>query len=1326
MGRPRAATLLFVAANPRLQDRLHLDLEAREIQAALRPSGAAFDVQQRPAARTDELRQALLDCRPTYLHFCGHGAGEKGIALQDRSVDAESLAELFSLFGDTLRCVVLNACYSSVQAEIIGRYVDYVVGMGGEIADSAAIEFAKGFYDGIGAGLPVEDAFRLGRNAIRMKGLPDHLMPVLGGRKVPAPHAEAEPLQAPSTPALVVESSAAVLPRLHDWDGAPAVSVLFGREAAAERLRTWILEDLCKLILITGLGGIGKTDFVTFVARGGAANGTSRLVTTGVQQHFECVVWRSLLNAPRPQDFLADLLSVVSEHRVGSRSAVERQVEEVLSVLAERQCLLILDNIEMILRPSDARMSYREGYEAYGAFLEQVARRDHRSCLLLTSREKPRTVADLEGTRRRVRSLALDGLDTSGARELFAQIGSFEGSDEEWDRVVHIYRGNPLALELAARHIEDVFGGSLRAFLGDGRAVFSDISELLDWHLGRLAPKEREIAELLAIDREPRTLASLSEDMISPRSRREAPSTLQSLQRRIPLERVPGGRFALQPVLIEHITSRLVERLALELTGAEPTRSNGAADDDSASGSFPTLNSYGLSKASAKHHIREWQGRLILDPVLEWLIAESREKAVGERLLSLLSEWRRTHSATPGYLAGNVVTLLMHAGCDLRGADLSHLRIWETRFEEAILHDANFSFSEFHRCSFKYTFGNIYALAYSPSGELLAVGDDNGDVRLMRVTDGEEVIRCIGHADVISFVAFRPDGGLIASSSYDGTVRLWDAASGTLVNVLLGHESWVYSLSFSVDGRSIASASEDGSVRVWEVATGRCLLVMQVDSAFVARVAFSPDGRYLACAGSAQRIEVFNADDFAKVVTLEGHRNRIRALAFSPDSRLLATGGEDALIHLWRPDEGAHPVATLRDHFGSIIDLQFHPGGEILGSSSDDRTVRLWSTAELRCLGVIDASDSRVWSVGFSPNGSTFATGSDDSAVRIWDFKSHHCLMSFRGYGNKVWSMAFAPDGRTLVSGTEDHLVRVWDLDTSEIDAELAGHESRIWAVAISPDAKWIGSVSDDLSVIVWDTIRRTVRYRWKGHRDWIRTIDFSPDRELVASGGEDDLVVVWSLSSGRPVATIPCHLRRVLSLRFVGGGAQIAVCGAMPTIRLFTTATGEEVGALSGHTATVRSIAVAEDGRWLVSGGEDGTVRVWDIEELAEKRLFDIETSVAAVAVVANRYIVAGGDDGLIRVWDLDGRATSEFQAHDRALVAISSSPAERILATSSDDGAIRLWRLGAEGRLRVGKILRAPRPYEGMNLTGASGLTASTRKALASLGAIELPSTD
>lgn len=181
--------ILILAANPTNTSQLSLDNEVREIEAGLRRSRYRdqFELIAQWAVRPDDLRRALLDHEPQIVHFSGHGASEDGLVLENQTgqmqlVNTAALSRLFQFFQKTVRCVLLNACYSEVQAVAIHEHIDYVIGMNRPIGDRAAIEFAVGFYDALGAGRTVPEAFELGCIALDLESISESATPKLKAR----------------------------------------------------------------------------------------------------------------------------------------------------------------------------------------------------------------------------------------------------------------------------------------------------------------------------------------------------------------------------------------------------------------------------------------------------------------------------------------------------------------------------------------------------------------------------------------------------------------------------------------------------------------------------------------------------------------------------------------------------------------------------------------------------------------------------------------------------------------------------------------------------------------------------------------------------------------------------------------------------------------------------------------------------------------------------------------------------------------------------------------------------------------------------------------
>jgi hypothetical protein len=176
--------ILILAANPTGTSKLRLDKEVREIEEAHRKAECREEIIiiSKWAVRVDDLQSALLHHKPNIVHFCGHGAGDDGLILENQNeqqqfVSSESLADLFKLCKDNVECVVMNACYSEVQAEAIHEHINCVIGMNKAIGDNAAINFATGFYQALFNARNYQDSFGFGKNALDLQSIPESQTP---------------------------------------------------------------------------------------------------------------------------------------------------------------------------------------------------------------------------------------------------------------------------------------------------------------------------------------------------------------------------------------------------------------------------------------------------------------------------------------------------------------------------------------------------------------------------------------------------------------------------------------------------------------------------------------------------------------------------------------------------------------------------------------------------------------------------------------------------------------------------------------------------------------------------------------------------------------------------------------------------------------------------------------------------------------------------------------------------------------------------------------------------------------------------------------------
>ena len=604
-----------------------------------------------------------------------------------------------------------------------------------------------------------------------------------------------------------------------DFGEAPDVPVFFGRTEELDLLEQWVVKDHCRLVAVYGMGGIGKTALSVKLAN-------------QIQDQFEYVVWRSLRHAPSIKDILTDLIEVLSKNNAQESEISDPEMSQLIVRLRKYRCLLVLDNFESILLSGDRAGRYRKGYEGYGELLRQVGEVPHQSCVLVTSRENPKEISLLEGDKLKVRVLQLSGLESVAAKKIFAGKGNFSADDEDWEKLINHYAGNPLALKIVANTIQEVFGGNISGFISQGTAVFvGNIRNLLEQQFNRLSHVEKDILYWLAINFKPTSFLELKEDLISAVSELELIESLESLRRRSLIYNERGlAQYTIQPVVMEYLLNRFITQVCEEITSE--------IDIDKIS----LFKSHALLKAQTEGKIRNTQARFILEPVAERLINTFGNKSrIKENLLLVISNLQEKTPLTSGYAGGNVINLLCHLKIDLSGCNFANLKIWQAYLIGVNLHDVNFTNSDLSKSAFTSIFDSILSVAFNPvKVEILAIGDVDGRISLWQATYGEQLFTWKAHANWVRTVAFSPDGKTLASSSDDHTIKLWDVESQKHLATLEGHTNWIRSIAYSPQGNLLVSGSSDETVRLWDLRTHKCLKIFQGHNYFVRSVTFSP------------------------------------------------------------------------------------------------------------------------------------------------------------------------------------------------------------------------------------------------------------------------------------------------------------------------------------------------------------------------------------------------------------------------------------------------------------------------------------------------------
>ena len=519
---------------------------------------------------------------------------------------------------------------------------------------------------------------------------------------------------------------------------------------------------------------------------------------------------------------------------------------------------------------------------------------------------------------------------------------------------------------------------------------------------------------------------------------------------------------------------------------------------------------------------------------------------------------------------------------------------------------------------------NIESLRYSPNMKTIAITSDN----LLQLfdEDGKYISEWQNNVKIRD-IAYHPSSAFIAAASSDNKVYIWSTKKHK-AQKLISHDGEMTMLRIAPNQQLYATVAKDNVICLWNAA--------------------------------------------GKIVHyLEGHTDAINDIHFQQNTEYIASAGQDKTVRIWNLKTGREEARFTTNE--AMYKVRYSPDGQKLVACSQ-KTIFLWSVQNQKLVQEYKGHKREITSITFDRTSSVICSGDKDKKIWVWTLSSNKPKYVLRGHDAQITDLKFSRRGDIIYSISSDRSLRLWNLRSGKLERSFTDHSADVTSMDLSKDERFAASTSGK-NVYLWDLQSGRRVAQFTGHTSWVKDVVFSNDDQYLISCSSDKTIKLWSIRSQNNVATLSGHDDQVMAVRQIQN--HVVSISRKETIAWNTSSRKPYYVTYTGHTAPVNTVAVSPDGKWIISGSDDKTLRIWSTKtRKVHQVLPGHNSSILKVAISPKgQFIGSASDDKTIRIWNKN--KTISVLWHKGPVTFVKFHPEGSSIVSASADKTTRLWNI-------------------------------------------------